>query len=467
MKDKVVQYINFGVIGIILVLFIIAAFVSYFVYRQNKLSNRIYPNIYIDNINVGEKTKEEAKALFKSKDNGLDKVNVYVFYKDQAVATMSADQLDLHSNASEIIDRAYDIGRTPHLTSRVYQKFATIFHLTSYKFTSGVAYDKSAVTELINTVSDQYNIPAKNALFTFENGKVTTFKPDESGLKIESDKFLTEFDNDMNSLKNKAVDKKITIKDHVVEADTKLSEANNLGIEELIGEGQSDYHHSDENRIHNLTLAATKFNGVIIPKGETFSFNKTLGDVSTLTGYYPGYVILNGKTVLGDGGGVCQVSTTMFRAVMNTGLPIVERHNHAYRVIYYENDAPPGYDATIYLPDVDLRFTNNTPAAILVQTELDTENLILHFRFYGKKDGRRVELEKPVVTKVIPAPPAIEQEDPTMARGTTKLVEHAIPGATSTFNYKVIDANNKVMFDKTFVSVYQAWAQRTLIGTKD
>ncbi len=132
-------------------------------------------------------------------------------------------------------------------------------------------------------------------------------------------------------------------------------------------------------------MAASKFNGAIIEKGKEFSFNTVLGDVSTITGYVPGYVILNGKTVLGDGGGVCQVSTTMFRAALNTGLPITERHNHAYRVIYYENDQPPGMDATIYIPGVDLKVKNDTPAAILIQTEIDPDNLLLHFRLYGKK----------------------------------------------------------------------------------
>ena len=175
---------------------------------------------------------------------------------------------------------------------------------------------------------------------------------------------------------------------------------------------------------------------------------------------------MNGKTVLGDGGGVCQVSTTMFRALLNTGLPITERNNHAYRVKYYENDQPVGLDAAIYLPNVDLKAINDTPAAILIQTEIDTENMIIHFKLYGKKDGRKIELSKPVLSDQAPPPPAVTQDDPTMRRGETKVVEHAIPGGRSTFTYKVTK-DDQVTFEKKFVSWYRPWAQVTLVGTMD
>jgi len=453
-------------LGIFIALFVFGVgLVSYFIYKEQSLTNKIYPNVYIDRIMVGGMTKDQVKAAFLKKHKELPNVSINILYKDQQIATLSAQQLDIHSNASEIVDRAYDVGRSPLVSSRIYQKITALFKLVPYSFTTGVTFDEGAATDFIQDVDDQYNKPAKNALFTFENGRVTTFREHENGLLINNEAFIKDVRAAVTSLDKKAESKKIIVKDSIVKPDVTLSEANNLGIEELIGEGQSDYHHSSEDRIHNLTLATSKFNGVIIPKGEEFSFDKILGDVSTLTGYVPGYVILNGKTVLGDGGGVCQVSTTMFRAAMNTGLPITERHNHAYRVIYYENDAPVGYDATIYLPDVDLKVKNDTPGAILIQTEIDPDNMIVHFRLYGKKDGRKVQLGVPVLTNIQPAPPPVTQDDPTMPVGQTKVVEHAVPGATSTFDYKVYKGS-QISFAKTFVSWYRPWAQVTLVGTK-
>ena len=123
---------------------------------------------------------------------------------------------------------------------------------------------------------------------------------------------------------------------------------NDLGVKELVGSGYSTYSGSIENRVFNVSHGASKINGVLIPPGETFSFNKTVGDITAATGFKQAYVIKSGRTVLDDGGGICQVSTTLFRAALNAGLPIVNRTAHAYRVGYYEQGFPPGIDATIY-----------------------------------------------------------------------------------------------------------------------
>src|SRR6185369_9618298 len=119
----------------------------------------------------------------------------------------------------------------------------------------------------------------------------------------------------------------------------------------------------------------------------------------------------------GDGGGVCQVSTTLFRAALNAGLPIVERHAHAYRVGYYEEDSPPGFDATVYVPSVDLKFKNDTDHYLLIQTVIDPQELRLTFNLYGTKDDRKVTVTTPVVTNFRPAPADLYQDDPTLPKG--------------------------------------------------
>ena len=203
---------------------------------------------------------------------------------------------------------------------------------------------------------------------------------------------LSDFDNLVQSFKKDRKNKVINIKPRIIDPEITLASINNYGIEELISEGRSDYSHSIPERIHNVILAASKFNGVLIPPGKIFSFNEAVGDISSLTGYKPAYIIKEGKTVLGDGGGVCQVSTTLFRAALNAGLQIVERYPHAYRVLYYENDMKPGYDATVFSPTVDLKIKNDTPAHILIETEVDENNNLLYFRFFGKKDNRKIEI---------------------------------------------------------------------------
>ena len=136
--------------------------------------------------------------------------------------------------------------------------------------------------------------------------------------------------------------------------DYDTADVNDLGIRELIGRGTSKYAGSIASRIHNISVGTSSFDGALVEPGEVFSFNNTVGDVSTYTGYKQSYIIKDGQTVLGDGGGLCQVSTTLFRAAMDAGLPIVERRSHSYRVGYYEQDAKPGLDATVYSPTTDL-----------------------------------------------------------------------------------------------------------------
>ena len=217
--------------------------------------------------------------------------------------------------------------------------------------------------------------------------------------------------------------------------------------------------------MHNLSLAATKIHGILVPPGDVFSYNKAVGDISATTGFKSGYIIKNGRTVLGDGGGVCQDSTTLFRAALNTGLPIIERKGHAYRVRYYENDRKPGFDATVYAPSVDFKFKNDTPAHILIQANVDKQNYLLTFTFYGKNDGRRVELSEARVYDALPPPQPSYEETSELATGVTKQVDWAAPGAKSQFTYKVFAKSGEVLQNKVFYTSYRPWQAVFLVGT--
>ena len=162
------------------------------------------------------------------------------------------------------------------------------------------------------------------------------------------------------------------------------------GITQLIGRGVSNFSGSPTNRQHNIKIGAAKFDRVVIPAGAEFSFNTILGKVTAEAGYLPELVIKNHDTVPDLGGGLCQVSTTAFRAAVDAGLPVTERKNHAYAVTYY---SPQGTDATIYPGSSDLKFINDTPAPILIQTTISGRYLT--FDFLGTHDGREVEKFKP------------------------------------------------------------------------
>jgi vancomycin resistance protein YoaR len=306
-------------------------------------NNLIFPNVYIDNILVGKKNKNEVIVILNEKYKHLSQNKIEVIFENEKIATFSAKNLNLTIDSETAYLQAFLIGRTPNFLSRIYQQLTSILKIKNYFITLNIKYNLDPIDLTLENMKEKYEKPARNALFTFESGKVIAFRQEELGKEILVDEFYKDFKKAITQIKEKPKKITLTIKSKIIEPEITLAKANSFGIEELIGEGKSDFSHSIPERIHNIILASSKFNGVLIPKDKIFSFNETIGDISSLTGYKPAYIIKEGKTVLGDGGGVCQVSTTLFRAALNAGLPIIERHAHAYRVYYYENDSKPGF----------------------------------------------------------------------------------------------------------------------------
>lgn len=237
-----------------------------------------------------------------------------------------------------------------------------------------------------------------------------------------------------------------------------------LGITELVAEGTTYFKGSPKERITNIQVAAARFDGVVIPPGEVFSFNEYLGDVSLDTGFAEALIIYNGRTIQGVGGGVCQVSTTAFRAAFFGGYPILERYPHAYRVSWYERGFGPGLDATVYAPLVDFKFKNDRPYHLLIATVVDEKAGTLTYKFYSTADGRQVKVEPPVITNIVPHGPDIYEEDPTLPQGTVKQVDWAVDGADVTVK-RVVTRNGEVLYEDTVFTRYEPWQAVYKVGT--
>jgi vancomycin resistance protein YoaR len=327
-------------------------------------------------------------------------------------------------------------------------------------------YLKDKISDKVQEIANDTNRAPQNPKFVFENGRVSEFQPALDGVSVDIEKLTNLLNSSFDTLAD-STEKNLSLDIPVVKTPPEITtgSVNNLGIKELIGRGTSTFYHSIPGRIHNVVLAASRINGTLVPPGQTFSFNQTLGDVSQFTGYQQAYIISDGKTILGDGGGVCQVSTTLFRSLLNAGLPITERQAHAYRVGYYEQDSPPGLDATVYSPSPDLKFINDTPAHILIQATANPKNYSLVFELYGTSDGRVATISKPIVTNVSAPPADLYQDDPTLPIGTIRQIDFKAWGAKVTFNYSVKRGGEEI-YKKTFISNYRPWQAIYLKGTK-
>lgn len=252
-----------------------------------------------------------------------------------------------------------------------------------------------AIQVSIEHFADKADRDPKNARLTVQDSKIVVAVPAESGITVDIENSSQVLEEALRTVENSALS--VPLKS--VSTPAKVSEETlaSLGITELIGTATTNFRGSPKNRIYNINRAVQDFDGIIIDPGAVFSFVDHLGEVDGEHGYLPELVIKNNKTEPEFGGGICQVSTTVFRAALQSGLKITERRNHAYPVQYYK---PYGMDATIYIPKPDLQFKNNTPGAILLVPEID--GTLLTFSMYGTRDGRTTAIDGPHILESNP-----------------------------------------------------------------
>ncbi|MCF6277993.1 MAG: VanW family protein, partial [Anaerolineales bacterium] len=278
-----------------------------------------------------------------------------------------------------------------------------------------VALASGKLHEMLVGIAAQVDRPAENARFVFndETRQLDVLQSSVIGRVVDLDASKEVINQGLLSGAHEIAVQVVSDAPEVLETMT----AADFGITELISAQTSYFYGSSAERIQNIQTAAAAFHGVMIAPGETFAMGNVLGDISLDNGYAEALIIYGGRTIKGVGGGVCQVSTTLFRTVFFAGFPVAERNSHAYRVYYYEqsagggrNTSLVGLDATVYFPLVDFKFTNDTPYWLLMETYMDVAGRSLTWKFYSTSDGRTVDWQTTGTQNVVPAPPPLTTE---------------------------------------------------------
>jgi len=322
-------------------------------------------------------------------------------------------------------------------------------------------FDNAVLEKNLAKITNQIDTKIRGAVVLDPKGIILEFRPITPGRTADSKLLAVMLSK---ALLAKEIEKEpiqIPVKEIPL-----LDDPKSYGIRELLGEGKSKFSGSISSRIHNIALASDNIKGALVAPSDTFSFNKSVGDIDAEHGFTSAYIISKGRTVLGEGGGVCQVSTTLFRAVLNSGLAVVSRTAHAYRVGYYEQDSPPGFDATIYQPTVDFKFKNDTEKCILIDTEVDEKNLAMSFKIYGTSDGRKVQITVPEISSQTSPPETAYEQTDTLMVGEKKQVDWSAWGAVVKFG-RTVTLDNKILSDDKFSSIYRPWRAVYLVGTKE
>jgi len=321
--------------------------------------------------------------------------------------------------------------------------------------------DAAKLRPALSAIAPQVERTAQDAKLVWKDGGLTASGPSADGRRLDVDGTIA------------AITQAIQRPEHraslaVVLTPAKISSADlpALGIRELVAEGKSNFSYSPWERVVNVKKMASLLNGVLVAPGEEFSFNKVMGDIDPRDGWATGLVILGGRTVPGVGGGICQVSTTAFRGAFWAGLPITERHDHDYPVPYYtQGGYPEGFDATVWSPDLDFKFRNDTPGYLLIQTTIDAASSNLTVSFYGTKvPGRTVTMDGPFISNVRPAPAPRHIVDPSKPVGYVNQTDFPHPGSHVVLRRIVEDASGQHVDE--FVSNYTPWSAVFIEGPK-
>lgn len=330
-----------------------------------------------------------------------------------------------------------------------------------------VSLDRERVVAFVADIAAQLERKAYDASLDWDvaAGKVVVLEPSQKGQAVDVEEGVAAVEAALAAPPAIGPDGAIATQQITLTVTTILPKVDSeriadLGIVELISEGTTSFKGSPAERVHNIVTAADKFQHVVVPPDEEFSFNKNVGSVSAANGFTDALVIAGDRTAVGIGGGVCQVSTTAFRAAFWGGFPIVERWAHGYVVSWY---GEPGMDASIFTPNVDFRFRNDTGHFILVKSAVNKAQGKMTFYIYGTKPDRKVEMTGPVISNRQPAPGPLYQEDATLKTGQIKQIDWAKEGLDAVVT-RIIRFGDGTAKEEKIVSKYRPWRSVYLYG---
>ncbi|MDR2506103.1 MAG: VanW family protein [Oscillospiraceae bacterium] len=432
----------------------IAAYDEYQTMRATVARSTFYDGITVDGINLGGMTMEQAESLFTERD-AQENASFYVdLFAGANNWRISSEQVELHRNTETTLRQAYAIGRTGSLEER-YRAVSALSD-NSVAFNTSMWYDKTTVRNLVESVAASMTVESRDAGvagFDFKTRQFT-FIDEQAGQRVDSDALLS---NVIAALDRKSADSKAVLSP---------IEVNVIHVAPSVTREQVPYMYgkvasftttttSNANRNTNIQLSTAAINGSVLQPDEIISFNEKTGQRTPAKGYKEAGAIKNGALVEEPGGGVCQVSTTLFNALVRSDLSIVTRNPHAWPVDYVHR----GEDAMVNWPDQDMKMKNTTGSPIYIIGSFS--NRTLTFEVYGLTlgEGKVIDLES-VTTKTTQPGEPVYTRNTGLAAGTSVTKINARTGYEVT-TYKVIYQNGKeVSRDVFYRSAYRPYTKQ-------
>ena len=355
---------------LILSLFIMLILTTGISTKKDDFSGKIYKNIYIEELNIGKMKINEAKDVVNEKY--LLKP-IYIKYKDK-IWCINPEDIELTYNINEAIKNAYLYTRNDNKLENIKRKCSLELN-KEYNIKLNVTYNESKLSEQLSYIQRDINKQVKQATIEIsDNGQMIATKSKE-GLEVD---IISLKEQIYNMIKNKDI-KNINLPVKIIKPTITTEQVKSINT--ILGQFSTSFNEYSS-RGTNIYIAAKSTSDILIMPGDTFSYNKSTGARTWSNGYKTAKVIVNGKYVNGEGGGVCQVSTTIYNAALISGLEIQEVHNHTYPSHY----VPKGRDAAVSYGYIDLKFKNNFAHPIYIKNIVS--NGAITSKIYGCSQDR-------------------------------------------------------------------------------
>jgi vancomycin resistance protein YoaR len=318
--------------------------------------------------------------------------------------------------------------------------------------------DQRKLNRLMTRIADKIGRDSIEPRVSWNGGNLQIVREGRSAYRLDIERAVDRFNTAVLD-SNRTLD--LLLDELAFEEQPRVTPENlhTLGIQELVGTGMSDFSGSAAYRITNIRVGTALMEGILIPPDGEFSFNENVGAIDESQGFVDGYAIVGNRTQKEPGGGICQVSTTLFRAAFYAGLPFTEWHPHRFRISWYEKYDTIGMDSTIFTGGgPDLRFVNDTGNWILIEGIADEANATVVFNLYGTKvPGRTVERSEPRITNETPPPAeAVYIDDPEQPQGTFAQTDVARGGLDIEI-VRTVYQDGQVVRSTPFITRFQPW----------
>lgn len=453
-KNAARRKVIYGVLSVILIAGI--AFFGYFLYHRHQIKQLlsqegIYQNITIDGMDMSGKSKEEALQMLKQAHPAES--NVLTFRYDEDTWDVPFLDIEAGYHLEQAVEQAYQTGRSG--TEKENYKVGATLLKENIDIALDFSYNTEKLKEKLQAIAQEFDREAVDSTVSRKNGSFVV-TPEKVGRVMNQEQTTTEAAEVLDTHTSG------TASIIAEETQPKIIAEQNGHVKDLLGSFSTAYNNSDPNRNINLRVGCNYINGTVVAPGEVFSTNANLGPQTYAGGYKDAAIYNNGKVEKGIAGGVCQVSSTLYNAVLMAELEVVERQPHSMKVGY----VPLGRDAAIAGTYKDFKFKNNTQYPVLVEAYASGGQLVMNI--YGEEtrsNSRSVSYET-VFEATVPKLPEVVTEDPEMPEGERVITSRGQTGAKVSV-YKVVYQNGvKQSSDWFSSSSYRSSADYVTVGTK-